>query len=247
LFITRKATKNVELRIFEALAPLAGETVVAGSIQQLDPPAPDIECQTLNGPWAVELVAIDAGSTRNRLSNMFSADEAWNRALKARSTSEQAQLRVLCDCVALSVIFHESAGSRVQTRLMGEIQNRILAHPAGFSGELYDELELPPELHHARVTPIKVITNGPRIASSSAGYSLTPQVDKIRVKLTDKTYETNAPLELFAYMEHDDIDGSIVNHLRLVTQCIATHLPGSLFKRVSVFHLGQQRLVYRSP
>ena len=64
--MTEELTKEqIERRIFEALAPLVGMDVVPGSIRQLTPPAPDIECETRgSGPKAVELVALDAPHTR---------------------------------------------------------------------------------------------------------------------------------------------------------------------------------------
>jgi hypothetical protein len=82
---------------------------------------------------------------------------------------------------------------------------------------------------------------GPHITTSSAGSWLPPQLDKIREKLVDKTYRTDAPLELFAYSRHDEVDG-----LAAIENCINTYLPGSRFRRVSVFNLGFLQLVYRS-
>jgi hypothetical protein len=83
------------------------------------------------------------------------------------------------------------------------------------------------------------------ITTSSAGSWLPPQLDKIREKLVDKTYRTNVPLELFAYSMHDEVDGH-VDGLAAIENCINTYLPGSKFRRVSVFNRGFLQLVYRS-
>jgi hypothetical protein len=126
------------------------------------------------------------------------------------------------------------------------IQDRLLKLPAEFSGELYEnKLEMPPGVHWARAAR-GAHENGPQIIAPSAGYWLPPQVDKIREKLVDKVYQTSAPLELFAYSEHDEVDAHIAS-LPAIEQCIKAHLPGSKFHRVSVFNLGFLQLVYRFP
>jgi hypothetical protein len=75
---------------------------------------------------------------------------------------------------------------------------------------------------------------------------LPPQLEKIEEKLVAKTYRTDAPLELFAYSRHDEVDGHL-GSLAAIEQCITTHLPGSQFQRVSVFNLGFLQLVYCHP
>ena len=70
------------------------------------------------------------------------------------------------------------------------------------------------------------------------------KVDNIRDKLTRKHYATDATLELFAYAAYDDFGA---NTLQQVRECIETCLPGSSFKRVSVFNLGGERLIFRTP
>ena len=104
---------QVERRVFERLAPLAGYQVAPDSIRQDPPPAPDIECEVVGeGVLAVELVALDHESTRTRLSNMFSTREAWDRALGTRPSWEKIRLSAECENVFLSLLFDESAGSR---------------------------------------------------------------------------------------------------------------------------------------
>jgi len=121
--------EQIERRIFEALAPLVGVEVELESIRQEPPPAPDIECRAIgSGPWAVELVALDAPHTRTRLENMRLTNQAWNRALAARSPAEQEELKARSDDLLLSVHMNEAAGSRVRARIMSQIQDRLPSH-----------------------------------------------------------------------------------------------------------------------
>jgi hypothetical protein len=245
--MTEDLTKEqVERRIFEALAPLVGLSVVPGSIRQLRPPAPDIECEVIGvGPKAVELVAVDAPQTRRRLESMRTTNEAWNRAFALRSAVEKEALKSRCADMFLSVHFDEAAGARDRTRLMHLIQDRLLGLPVGFSGELYSEIDAPAEVDWAKVFHSNV-KDGPHIVSPSAGHWLPPQLEKIQEKLVAKTYRTDAPLELFAYSRHDEVDGH-VGGLAAIEECVKRHLPGSQFERVSVFNLGFRQLVYRYP
>jgi hypothetical protein len=98
----------------------------------------------------------------------------------------------------------------------------------------------------ARVHRVASKTDGPRMIAPSAGKLLRPQVDKIEEKLTAKTYRTSAPLELFAYSAHDEVDGYF-DGLSAIQLCIQQHLSGSHFRRVWVFDFGRGELKLSSP
>ncbi len=237
---------QVERRVFERLAPLAGYRVAPDSIRQDPPPAPDIECEVVGeGVLAVELVALDHESTRTRLSNMFSTREAWDRALGTRPSWEKIRLSAECENVFLSLLFDESAGSRSRRDAICRIQDHLLALGPAFDGSVFADAELPAGLHDA-VVHRGHVTKGPQISAPSAGYWLPPQIDKIREKLTAKRYQTTGPLDLFAYATHDEPDGA-VGLREQIDLCVRTHLPGSGFRRVYVFHVGFGQLIYRYP
>jgi hypothetical protein len=206
--------KEEERQIFERLAMLAGVDVVPGSIRQERPPAHDIECEAVgDGPWAVELVALDAPHTRTRLQNMHTTNEAWDRAFALRSRMEQEALKSRCGDMCISTHFDEAARARDRTRLMRLIQDRLLSLPVGFSGELFSDIDALAEVDWARAGRDSV-KDGPHIVASSAGYGLPPQHATICEKLIEKTYRTGAPLELFVYSRHDEVDGHRSNGYR---------------------------------
>lgn len=235
---------ETELRIFESLASLAKLILVPNTIQQKNPPSPDIECQIQGiGPLAVELVALDAENTRTRLQNMFSTNDAWESALKTRPIAEQETLRATCKNVHLNISgLGNTAGKRDRTQIMLLIQEQLLAKPTGFTGNLFSSRELydfRALLHHCRdVTVIRGndISNGPRINVPSGGTWQMPQISKIKEKLTSKTYCTSAPLELFAYSTHDEVDAH-VDSLTMIDECVEAYLGDSQFQRVLVFDL----------
>jgi len=124
----------------------------------------------------------------------------------------------------------------VRTKIVTEIQNRLLAASRTFEGHIFNASDIPAELQFARVS--RGQTAGPHFSTSSAGSWLPPQLDKIREKLVDKKpYRADAPLELFAYSEHDEVDGH-VDGLSKIELCVKTHLVGSQFSACQCSTLG---------
>jgi hypothetical protein len=78
-------------------------------------------------------------------------------------------------------------------------------------------------------------SGGVRIHSFSVGSWLPPDVSIITQNLTAKTYDVRVPLELFVYAVHDEPNGA-VGSLEQMDACVATHLIGSIFKRVHLLH-----------
>lgn len=245
--ISPRLTKaESERRVFEALAPLAGISVVPGSIRQDPPPAPDIECQVQGvGILNVELVAIDGEHTRTRLANMFDTQEAWIRALRRLAPADQAVVESEFANTDLGVQFSESAGLRDRAAAMAAIQKEVLSRGSGYTGPLFDHTSLPEGLHGATIHRSQTITNGPHLIAPSAGGWQPPQLDKIVAKLNDKRYEFSGQLQLFAYSTHDEPDGA-VGGIDQILSCIREHLPASQFTSVHVFNLafGQHILSY---
>jgi hypothetical protein len=242
--MNRAEKQDYERRVFEALAPLVGLVVVPGSIRQPDPP--DIVCEIVgSGPLAVELVAIDAADTRTRLNNMFITKKSWADALATWSLGEQTALRAGTSDVFLSLDFDNAAGARDRRVALRAIQGLLLRQP-GFTGKVSIQgVGRPPGLNAATVHRGGV-TNGPRVSPFSVGSWQPPQVEMIEKKLSNRNYQSVAPLELFAYATHDEPNGA-VGSMEQIEQTITKHMPGSSFTRVRVFHLGFLQHLFTYP
>lgn len=241
---TKLTKEQSELRVFESLLPLTGRLAVPGSIQQNKPPAPDIECVIQGGGLlAVELVALDDDETRTRLGNMYATQEAWQRALARHPAPAQSRLIAECSDAFVNVAFDNAAGLRDRTAIMKSIQDELLRRPPGFSGTL-SAPNLPPTgatVHRGHVV------NGPRIFAFSVSSPQPIQTQKIREKLVEKApYQTTAPLELFGYSVHDDVD-AFVHSRATIDACVNAHLPGSQFARVKIFNFGTNELKFEYP
>lgn len=238
--------KEAELWAFESMASLAKLILLPNTIQQKDPPAPDIECQIQDfGPLAVELLALDASTTRERLGNRETIPSSWEPALEQWSDLEQKSLRASCKDVRLTISGGEKAGKHDQVQLMRSIQEKLLTKSSDFFDEL---LNAPTRLNvsspHCRSIIIcrrDFITNGPSISAQSSGRWEMPRIEKIEEKLTSKEYQTSAPLDLFAYSTHDGVDEH-VDSLAKIDACVEAHLKDSRFRRVLVFDLAIRKM-----
>jgi hypothetical protein len=243
--MTPLTKEQIEFRTFVALSPLASLSVVPNSISQPAPPAPDIYCEIVGlGPLAVELVAIDDDETRTRLNHMFNTKEAWGRALSRWPPREQLQVQANAADVFLSLNFDNGARMQEHVQALIAVQHLLLDVP-GFTGDVpLDRFGTIRGLNAAKVFRGNV-KDGPQLSAPSGGYWLPPQADKLVEKLRDKKYETRAPLELFAYATHDEPDGA-VGSLEAIQGAVTAHLPGSLFRRVHLFHRGFLRHIWSS-
>jgi len=125
---------------------------------------------------------------------------------------------------------------------MRSIQEELLKRPDDFVGELYDSEEFPDNCQGVTVIRYDDITDGPQISAPSVFEYLPPlQIEKIKEKLTKKTYETSNPLDLFAYSIFDGIN-IYVDRLVEIDACVNEHLADSRFRRVWVFDLALGKL-----
>ena len=226
------------------LAPLLGWNVVPGTVQQPQPPKPDILCDVAGvGPLGVELVALDASTTRQRLSHMFDTQRAWTAAMSKRNKGEQAALQADLPQAHISVQFHEMADFQTRATALYALQGFLLRNPGNTGRVNANDIGSPAGFESANIFRGGTM-KGPHVTSSSAGYWSPPQVDNITKHLQTQ-YEADAPLELLAYATHDEPDGSI-DSLDTIKAAVAQHLPCSQFRRVHVFHTGFRQHVWSS-
>lgn len=192
---------------------------------------------------SAELVALDVPQTRQRLTNMFGTSDAWRVALGHRPAGEQQALRAALHDAHISVLFAEEAGLRDRAAVLSKLQSYLLSH-LGRRGEVgADDIGYPDGFHSATIWRGSV-SDGPRVTSPSAGYWHPPQVGAI-TKHLQTHYETDAPLDLFAYATHDEPNGS-VGSLATIQAAVAQHLPGSQFRQVHLFHVGFRQHIWSS-
>jgi hypothetical protein len=245
LSLSDRKKMREELLAFQALASLIDLRVDHATIVQAPPPAPDIECEVDGlGPLAVELTALDANPTRQRLSNWQSTRLSWTRALMKWSPEQRKLIRQHGADLSLSLDIANEANLRDRISIMAAIQATLLESP-DLEGKLFESGQVPKGLERGVAYRGGLHAKGPHIISFSAGSWRPPLLSKIVDKLTRKNYKTDSPLELFAYSTHDEPTGA-VGLREQIEKCIAEHLPGSRFRRVHVFNLAFGEHIYSS-
>ena len=242
----RFTKEAIERRVFDSLAPLVRWDVVPGSQQQPKPPRPDMLCEIADqGPVAVELVSLDAQTTRRRLNNMFSTPKAWDRALARRPLGEQQTLQSTLSNAYITAVFKDEAHMRLRADALHRLQTYLLSNNLGRRGDVTpSQLGSPEGFESATVWRDGVI-KGPYVTSSSGGYWQAPQVNNIVDHLQSAYQIDGRPMDLFAYSTHDEPDGH-VDSLANIQAVVRQHLPGSQFRRVHVFHVGFRQHIWSS-
>jgi len=245
--VTHFSKPVAERRAFEALAPLIGWNVIPGSIQQPKPPEPDILCNVAGlGAMAVELTAIDDEDTRRRLSNFSRTDDTWLAALGTRAHDERRALDAALSDAHVHADFANQAGPKLRAAAFYRIQEFLSVNPGYDGWVVAEDIGSPQGFHEARVTRTAGRTDGPSVAAPSVSGYIAPQLEQIITKLTDKTYVTDRPLDLFAYAIYDEPDGR-VGMLEAIKAAVGERLSGSKFQRVHLFHAGFLRHICSIP
>ncbi len=230
------AKAQTERAFFEALAPLAGFAVDLSTMRQHNPPAPDIECTLTNGaPFSAELVALDDPATRTRLTNMVNTKACWYDARDTWPATEQAAIAAFSRDLWLSAIFTNDAGQRDRKRVFIEVQRLLLDLPSNFEGDLLVALRtagMAVRVQYMRAH--RGGTTGIRISAPSSGGWHAPNHTALRAKLMHVPYMSGAPVHLFAYSEHDDLDAHVTS-LAGLEILVRQHLATMPFAAVHFF------------
>jgi hypothetical protein len=207
--------------------------LVPSSIEQPEPPAPDLiaELQGI-GRVAFELVRLNNPDhlTRFRLMQLMPAFLA--RQFAALPTDRHQSLTAKYIDGHIIVDFHGAASLAQRRRALPYVWDVLDGLPDGYQGkvDLYGR-EPPAELAMIWINRVKT-AGGPRFRSQTVGYVLPLRVEEIERKL-QKRYDTQAPLELLAYVENGEI--AHLNDAARITEVVERLLPTSQFRRVWVF------------
>lgn len=156
----------IERRKFEMLAPLVGWQVVPGSIQQPNPPQPDLLCDVGGvGPLAVELVSLDDPATRRRLQNMFNTNHAWACALNVWSPVQQRVLLAHLGDAFITPQFHNEADVQARAQALYALQQLLFSNLSRRGRIGPDEIGNPLGFECAHIHRGSV-TNGPQLQTS---------------------------------------------------------------------------------
>lgn len=164
-------------------------------------------------------------------------EPAWHEALLALSPHNREILQAQCRNLHLGIECDEMAGSRDRAAIMKAIQRRLLEEPVGFAGPVEFRKDVQPRgLIKATAYRTAGATEA-RCFTHSSGSWQEPDIKKSCEKLTKKRYQTDHPLDLFAYSLHDEVYGAI-GVAEVIDACVDAHRAAFLFSACPCFRAG---------
>jgi hypothetical protein len=226
--------------VFERFVAAAQLRVVPGTVENRQPPEPDIRCE-IEGQGLVgfELVEIIDSDFARLVSDQLSVE----RALEA-GAGASPDLAAFSDAL-IYVRYLGDASARRRRDAIAPLFTFLRTLAAGFVGDI----RVPADNALADVVrSIRVsrgdFSPGPHFQVEAVDFIDNPVVDRVSGKFK-KRYATARRLELLAYYELHPVAPEAM-WMSPVERCVQAELASSQFSRVWVFDVGQGRVLFRS-
>jgi hypothetical protein len=232
-----------ERTTFEQFCTATGIAIVPGSIDQPDPPAPDLIANLLGiGRVAFELVRLNADEQLMRMNLMHKAPGFFEEQFATLPSDLQSQIKSMYIDGIITIGFKPGVGLGARKNAMPAVWDILVTLPPAFKGQvdLWDRTALR-DVSSIWVTRGK--TGGrPWFKSYATGYVLPLAADRIAEKL-QKRYQCAEPLELLAYVDQGEL--AHLNAPDEIAAVVSLHLPESQFRQVWVYEGLQRRVALR--
>jgi len=224
-----------ERQVFDQFCAAIGFSLVPGSIQQLDPPAPDL-LATFDaiGEVAFELVRLNHEDQLTRLSLMERTPSFLDDAFAKLETAHHAALSATYADGIITIDFRGAVHLGGRRKALPFLWRMLESMPAGFQGQIdLWGLGAPDAIRSIWVS--RGETGGrPWFKTGTAGFVLPLDSERITKKLTRALpYKCNAPLELLAYVHQGEL--AHLNAGDEICAAVIPYLDQSQFRRVCVF------------
>ena len=225
-----------ELRVFHSFIECAGLDVAQGSIEKLQPPAPDIQCLLGADLTCFELVEILDSQLARAVGNALTFQQCL-------AAAANGQLPALTNAL-IFVSFVDTSTTAKKSDAIPTLMTTLQALPAGFHGDvsLDTDSALRGVVRKMRVTRGEFV--GPIFQVDAATFISDPVIERINSKL-QKQYKTSSRLELLAFYELHPTQRAEYQ-LPAVGEFVHNNLNSSQFDRVWVFDAENGVVLYCS-
>ena len=234
--------RQVERTVFREFAAASPLAIDNDTIENRDPPEPDIVCEIDNhGVVGFELTELIDRGFMARTDLMAKTQEhlaqTWKTKLPVRETQEFQ--RKYSDTL-LHFVFGSNARRRQREGCILEILHALVCLPDGFEGvTLQNDPNFLPVLEEVRIGRGQL--TGPILDVDSGGWLGDPTESAINNKLS-KTYECSYPIELVAYIDLNLLPPEAA--WMSAADDAAGKLSESQFERIWVFDRSSQSVKY---
>jgi hypothetical protein len=230
----RDAQAAEERRVFGAFAEGSLELSPRG-FDTRQPPEPDIRCYLADGTvTSFELVRIVDPALATAMNEADHLESALSSAY-----SEEA-LPGFTDAL-VGVMFTRKSGRRQRVNCIPRLFDYLGTLPSYFTGSRHIPIQLALREHVVLVRVYRGRFVGPMFRVDAGAVVQDPILDRVRGKFA-KHYETDTPVELLAYYEHQPTV-RVEFTLPRVQEFIDSSLATSPFSRVWVFDAAQNEVL----
>jgi len=202
--MTQPHQTDSELEVFSHFVRVSKMDIDSESIRKLHPPAPDIECQTIEGEGrAYELVEFLDQGFHHLLKSGLSTQDRMYQYLDSLPVEDLTRFKALFSNADITTFFQDGCSKNVVRAAIPKIFAELLKFEPGLEGDISADQFSDSKL----IKGVRGITinrggfNGPCFNPSVVGRVGDPCVNIIDDKLSKaESYKTDVPLELIAYI-----------------------------------------------
>jgi hypothetical protein len=231
----RDAQAADERRVFAQFAKVA-LALSANGFDTRNPPEPDIRCQLDDGTSrSFELVEVIDPHLVTALNEALYLEDALGNAYSHQT------LPGFSDAL-IGIAFTRKSGRRQRLKSIPRLFDYLRTLPSGCTGRHFIPIQL---ALREQVLAVRVYRGGlvgPSFRVDSGTFVKDPILDRLKAKLA-KRYETDVPIELLAYYEHQPTQ-RVEFTLPKVRDFIDSGLSASPFTRVWVFDAGRNVVLF---
>lgn len=238
--------RDNETNIFTRFAMLCPYKIDLDSIEQRDPPEPDISCNLSNGNTiAFELVESIDESLAKSFYDAFNLKQAFMDALEKMPIEKSILFNSNFQNASFYISFALGLTARKKNGLIPTILDHLLALEKTYEGtiDIHHILELNKTVRNIVVSRGRYV--GPLFEIAAGGSFGEPCLYRVREKF-NKKYKEVSDMELLVYFELQP--GIPLDHwLPQVEKFIRENIRETKFKRVWIYSVSKNKLIYIYP
>jgi hypothetical protein len=228
-----------EREVFDRFAQVCCSDIDVQTIEVRSPPEPDILCRVMGERCAYEMVELVDSDAVRRQRRQVDMQSRLLDACESLRPSERAELDRCAGNASISLRFAEHASAHARDLVVPRIVDLLCRIDPDFSGEVS-----PPSWWNGVIEGMRISRHGivgPGFSVAAAGFLRNSMISRIQTKF-EKTYQSDASIELLAYHHYRRPPIPPQFWLEPVTIFLSSHLAQSVFRRVWVFDYHDRRI-----
>ena len=244
--IVRGQQKQDEITIFKKFVSVCPYKIDLATIEQCDPPSPDIFCSIVDGNIRhFELVECIDSSIAKQLSTSIDFRTACLDGIKNLFITQQEIFNTKYNNASIYIFFHSDVAGNKKKEIIVSLLNCLLLLKDEFVGEIHLDEEkslnkLIKKIHIARGS-----FNGPSFDSNNGGSFSDPTLERIVDKFR-KNYQLQGNLDLLAYYDIQPLLRESI-WLPKVKKHVEENMQQSQFSGVWIYSVHENRIIYSYP